>query len=176
MSTMQTAMKMALMRTMPNPIAPCVERVCPMPSALAALASVDSRSGPSSVHKRRGAASPPAAMAKLLLCFYNGRSRPRPAAPARNSKSPVHVGHAANARNEPGGGAPPGARLRLHRPDRGGAAGGVRRLPRLAFRGLDRAADAALRQPAARPDRGADLWPRMAARLRQAAAAAVVAR
>ncbi len=44
-----------------------------------------------------------------------------------------------------------------------------------ACRGLDRAAGAALPQFAARPDRGADLRPRMAARLRQAAAAALVA-
>ncbi len=55
------------------------------------------------------------------------------------------------------------------------AAGGVCRLPGAAFDRLDGAADAALRQPAARSDRGPDLRPRVAARLRQAAAAAVVA-
>src|SRR5262249_58770197 len=42
-------------------------------------------------------------------------------------------------------------------------------------RGLDGAADAALSESAARSHRGAHLWPRMAARLRQAAALAVVA-
>ena len=52
---------------------------------------------------------------------------------------------------------------------------GLRRLLGAACRGLDRAAGAALPQFAARPDRGAGLRPRMAARLRQAAAAALVA-
>ena len=55
------------------------------------------------------------------------------------------------------------------------ASAGPCRHPGPACRGLDRAADAALPQSAARPDRGADLRPRMAARLRQAAAAAMVA-
>ncbi len=62
--------------------------------------------------------------------------------------------------------------------DRGGrrpSEGGVRGIPGPSPGGLDPAAVAALSEPAARPDRGADLRPRMAARLRQAAAAAVVA-
>ncbi len=45
---------------------------------------------------------------------------------------------------------------------------------RIAFRGVDAAAGAPLPQPAARSHRGPRLWPRVAARLRQAAAAAVV--
>ncbi len=49
------------------------------------------------------------------------------------------------------------------------------RHPAAACGGVDRAAGAVLPQSAARSDRGADLRPRMAARLRQAAAAAVVA-
>src|SRR5262249_60486463 len=53
--------------------------------------------------------------------------------------------------------------------------GGLRRFPAAARRGLDGAADAALSESAARSHRGAHLWPRMAARLRQAAAVAVVA-
>src|SRR3981189_2711708 len=53
---------------------------------------------------------------------------------------------------------------------------GVRpRLVRRARGAWGPAAGRALPQPAAGPDRGADLWPRMAARLRQAAAPAVVA-
>src|SRR5450759_4162242 len=59
--------------------------------------------------------------------------------------------------------------------DRRPSGAGLCRLPGPACRGLDRAADAALPQFAARSDRGADLRPRMAARLRQAAAAALVA-
>ena len=53
--------------------------------------------------------------------------------------------------------------------------GGVRGIPGPSPGGLDPAAVAALSEPAARPDRSADLRPRMATRLRQAAAAAVVA-
>src|SRR6202035_2393040 len=68
-----------------------------------------------------------------------------------------------------------GEQTRPARLYRGPAAGGVCRLPGAAFDRLDGAADAALRQPAARSDRGPDLRPRVAVRLRQAAAAAVVA-
>src|SRR5580698_6814538 len=170
MSTMQTAMKMALIRTMPLCLAPNGAA----PGRTRRPRPDDSHSGSSSVHKRRGAASPLAAMAKLLLCFYNGRQglqESTAADAAFGTGAKAHVGNAANDAC-----APAGVRDRLHRLDRGGAAGGVRRVPHPAFRGLDRSADLALRQPAARPDRGANLWPRVAARLRQAAAAAVVAR
>src|SRR3984893_7324725 len=63
----------------------------------------------------------------------------------------------------------------IDRHHRAPSADGLRRVPGAARRRLDRAADAALSQSAARSHRGADLWPRMAARLRQAAAVAVVA-
>src|SRR5262245_21034745 len=62
----------------------------------------------------------------------------------------------------------------IDRHHRAPSTGGLRRLPGAARRGVDGAADAALSQSAARSDRGADLWPRVAARLRQVAAAAVV--
>ena len=57
----------------------------------------------------------------------------------------------------------------------GAAARRLRGLCAAACGAVDRPAGRALSQPAARPDRGADLRPRVAARLRQAAAAAVVA-
>src|SRR3981189_1471769 len=63
----------------------------------------------------------------------------------------------------------------IDRHDRAPPAGRVCGVPRAACAGLDRAAGAALSQSAARPDRGPHLRPRMATRLRQAAAAAVVA-
>ena len=59
--------------------------------------------------------------------------------------------------------------------DRRRARAGSGRPPRCACGGLDRLAGGALPQPAARSDRGFDLWPRMATGLRQAAAFAVVA-
>src|SRR5262249_6002393 len=63
----------------------------------------------------------------------------------------------------------------IDRHHRAPPAGGLRRVPGAARCRLDGAADAALSESAARSHRGADLWPRMAARLRQAAAVAVVA-
>src|SRR5262249_60940961 len=63
----------------------------------------------------------------------------------------------------------------IDRHHRAPSTGGLRRVPRAARGRLDGAADAALSESAARPYRGADLWPRMAARLRQIAAIAVVA-
>src|SRR5438105_14973088 len=63
----------------------------------------------------------------------------------------------------------------IDRHHRAPAGGRLCRLPRAPSRDLDGAAGAALSQSAARSHRGADLRPRMAARLRQAAAAAVVA-
>src|SRR5262249_11457450 len=63
----------------------------------------------------------------------------------------------------------------IDRHHRAPSTGGLRRVPRAARGRLDGAADAALSESAARPHRGADLWPRMAARLRQIAAVAVVA-
>src|ERR1700734_2007219 len=57
MSTMQTAMKMALIRTMPL----CLPPDGAAPGRTRRPRPDDSHSGSSSVHKRRGAASPPAA-------------------------------------------------------------------------------------------------------------------
>src|SRR5215472_343881 len=54
----------------------------------------------------------------------------------------------------------------IDRHHRAPSTGGLRRVPRAARGRLDGAADAALSESAARPHRGADLWPRMAARLR----------
>jgi hypothetical protein len=50
--------------------------------------------------KRRGAASPLAAMAKLLVCFYNGRQELQEstaADAALGTSAKAHVGDAANA-------------------------------------------------------------------------------
>src|SRR5262245_62852489 len=74
---------------------------------------------------------------------------------------------------QPGGSGPFDVGIDRHH--RAPSAGGLCRVPRPARGGLDGAADAALSESAARPHRGADLWPRMAARLRQIAAIAVVA-
>ena len=57
MSTMQAAMKMALIRTM-----------------LRYSSGDDSHPGPSSVHKPGTAASPPRPIAKPLRRFYNAKS------------------------------------------------------------------------------------------------------
>ena len=93
----------------------------------------------------------PASIAKLLTGFYNGN----------------HVRAPRARRHRP--------KRRPDRLDREPAEAGLCSVPGLAFCRLDRAAGATLRQPAARSDRGADLRPGMATRLRQAATAAVVA-
>src|SRR5580692_9192433 len=64
--------------------------------------------------------------------------------------------------------------IRIDRRDRQPPPHRLRGIPGLAFSGLDAAADAALCEFAARSHRGPELRPRMAARLRQAAAAALV--
>src|SRR5580704_5462116 len=74
---MQTAIKMALIRTMPLCLAPNGAA----PGRTRRPRPNDSHSGSSSVHKRRDAASPPATMAKLLVCFYNGRQGRRQTPP-----------------------------------------------------------------------------------------------
>ena len=65
--------------------------------------------------------------------------------------------------------------IKSHRRHRAASGRNIPGVPGAARPGLDGAAGAVLPQPAARPDRGSALRPRMAARLRQAAAAAVVA-
>src|ERR1700730_323503 len=65
--------------------------------------------------------------------------------------------------------------VRIDRRYRQPAACRLRGIPGLARAGVDPAADAPLCESAARPHRGPDLWPRVAARLRQAAAATLVA-
>src|ERR1700722_19807946 len=97
---MQTAIKMALIRTI------CRTPLCLAPNGAAPGRTRrprpdDSHSGSSSVHKRRGAARPLATMAKLLVCFYNGRPgrHERTAADAAfETSAKAHVGNAANAR------------------------------------------------------------------------------
>src|SRR5215471_14573941 len=67
-----------------------------------------------------------------------------------------------------------GRHLFLHPQDWRGAGADTRHRLDPAYGGMDHPADPALPEFAARPDRGAGLRPRMATRLRQAAAAALV--